>query len=218
MKTTFTVLAAAMLASCGGHKSGSESDDSSQNNNGNGTAGVTGNILKRTLSTQEALSMPISSADCGRPFGNLPNATGTLIWMSSISETCSLQGNPCRVQPNALTLVLIPWNAASSGAPPDISPGVYPVTPNADGDGARGAFVEVLSTDASCNLTSRLPGATSGNVTITAVHGSALSGTFEVKLTDGEIVTGSFKTVECKLDTSPVCEGVLACSGTLQCG
>lgn len=220
MKTIFTALSVVMLLSCGNHKNGdgSSGGSSGNTNNGSGSGLVTGSVLKQSMSSQEALSMPISSADCGRPFGNLPNASGTLIWMSNVAETCSLQANSCRAQPNALTLVLIPWNAAPSGTPPDISPGDYPVTPNADGDGIRGAFVEVLATDAYCGLTSRLPGATEGTVTISAVHGKALSGSFKIKLTDGETVSGSFNTVECNVDIAPVCEGAFACSGTMQCG
>lgn len=210
MKKILTVLSVAMLLSC--------SDDNNNNdNNRNGSSTVTGSVFGLTLTAQEALSMPVQSADCERPFGSLANASGILIWLSNVSGTCDSGANACRVQPNALTLVLIPWNAVSSGTPPAISPGVYPITPNAEDGAARGAFAAVLATDASCNLTTRLPGATEGNVTITAVRGSALTGSFAITLTDGETVTGSFDTVECDVDPAPVCNGALACTGALQC-
>ncbi len=216
MKKIFTALSLMALASCGGGSSGNSSSNSSKN--GSGSASVAGSVLGQSLNTQEALSMPIDSSHCSRPFGALTNATGALIWMSSINGTCDLQANSCKVQPNALTLVLVPWNAASSGAPPAIAPGVFPVTPNPIAGADHGAFVAVLATDASCTLTSRLPGASGGNVTITAVHGAALTGSFDLTLTDGSTVSGSFNTTECKVDPAPVCNGTFACSSVLQCG
>ena len=202
------VALAAVLAACGDSNGSSSS-----------SASVTGSISGQTLNAQEALSMLITSGGtCVRPFGGLTNAAGALIWISDHSGTCGLNAATCSVQANALTLAIVPWVAVTSGTPPALTPGTFAVNlqPGPVSGTATGAFAQAFATGAACGLAAG-PTATAGSVTLISVNGSTLNGSFDLTLSDGSTVSGSFSTVNCSVNTAPICTETLDCTGALQC-
>jgi hypothetical protein len=138
----------------------------------------------------------------------------------SISNACTQASNSCveYASLTGLSLSIINFNAGSTAGA--ITPGTYDVGLPI---GTAGTFVtvNVTKTDATCTETLTGSANASGTVTITAVSGAAVSGSYALTAY-GTSYSGNFSATTCSSGTflGDLCTGGGlggTCSGTTQC-
>lgn len=212
MRRLWVVLVGA-LAACGGGSSSKATGPGP----GAGTATVNGTIGGATLTPREAVSAVFASDPACAQEG-VPVSVGAVV-ISDVAGQCAVANDPCRATPSTLGIGLAVVAGSVTRTAPGITPGSFPVntTPTADPQGiVRAGSIEVFRTSATCTAEPGLPAVTGGNVTITAVSGSTMKGTFSASLSDGTTVTGSFDSAACAVPAEKVC-GSRTCSGTPTC-
>jgi hypothetical protein len=149
----------------------------------NGSATIDGTILGQVMTVQSSLSYTTKTATAG----------STTVVLGSWADGCALGPHVGRMKSRALVFSF----AGAAGAGPSVSsPGSFTVAATSAPGSVTVVFV---GNDASCVVTSAATGA-SGTVQVTAVSGSQLDGNFDVVLTSGEHISGSFSAPACAAD------------------
>jgi hypothetical protein len=156
---------------------------------------VTGTVGGQPLATTDTIAILASGAAFG-----LANRQGVEIAITNVPNTCAVlqrHGDPANATSFSFGVT------STTGL---VAEGTYPVTPGATGSGASGGY---STTDAQCNDKLSI-NAASGSVTFTTISGSVVEGTFDIVLTDGDHLSGSFNAPVCAFTPStstiqPVC-------------
>ena len=152
---------------------------------GSGSASVTGTVAGALFSAKDALSSPVVWAN--HRDGGPAMAGGASILIGQYETAC---GAP---YPSMSPFLWIDLYAAGP-----LVPGVYPTLPNFEFVQTQRSASQLVvgALYGACDLS--VPGqADSGTVTIALVSVNAIEGSFDVKLSSGETVTGSFRAPTC---------------------
>ncbi len=197
----------AAMAACGGGGSGG---------GGGGGAGGGGGV-GGTAGTQIAYVVPALSCGSGTSYA------GIEVLLSSnrvIADACTHASDPCVSYANISGIALFIMNFdVAGGTAGAVTPGTYDVGIPPTGPTGTLASVVVDQTDASCKSTLTGQENATGTITVTAVNGTSVTGSYDVTAY-GNHYAGSFDAGVCSSGTfqGDVCQpGGGVCQGTEQC-
>ena len=150
-----------------------------------GNSTLNGNILGQPLTVQSTYSYTANSETSG----------STAVVLGSYANGCAL--GPQHVTPkNSQALVFVFAQASSGGMQQVTAPGTFMVGKALQPGGVTVTFV---GNDSQCVVTSADTGV-SGTVTVSAVSGAEIDGSFDVVLSSSGPITGSFSAPDCSAD------------------
>jgi hypothetical protein len=221
--------AALLLAACDGGGSGASLDGSADGSNESPDTSTRSDASpdgSPTDSSSDAGSTPSVPLDCGAP-GASTSATGTIggvsvgsteaigaygkdsvtgvpyagVWIWSRTGTCALVQSGMAMPPSTSVLTI---ELARTDGPVPIGPGAY-IYGADNGAPANGValFVHFVATDSTCGQV--LEDGVGGVVTLDAVCGTTVAGSFDLHLSMGgdagvDHVTGTFNAPVCNFD------------------
>ena len=143
-----------------------------------------------------------------------PSFIVTAIAFADITGTCDPSwANAREKSSRSLAFILADTTGAANTSTAVSAPGTYAVYKFSDPNypsHAKTAFGSFSKYDATCN-DSGAEFITGGNVTITAVSASNVTGTFDLTTTAGEHLTGSFSAGNCNLLLTAASDGGRTC-------
>jgi hypothetical protein len=147
-----------------------------------GSGSMSGTVEGQSLAPKDVLAVSVQGA--------------TNIFITDVTGYCSAINDGHKLK-SGTALVLILGQTDSSGASVAITPGTFPITDFPTGNTA--ATAELVKTDATCTNTVNESGATavSGSVTVSAVSGSSVDGSYDLTMGSNDHVTGSFSAATC---------------------
>jgi hypothetical protein len=167
-------------------------------------AGPGGNVLATVNGTFNGSTFTVGDAIYA-PSMTTTQGSNTAVGITSFGAACTaVQQN--NTVPNGKTLAFLLANYdASTGAVSAITaPGTIPVYAPTSPPTASGpeAIALIAADDASCNQTTTAFGA-SGSVTVSAVNSGGIIAKFDVTMSNGDHLTGSFDAPSCAALANP---------------
>jgi len=149
---------------------------------------VNGTILGNSMQAADATSANGSFTQSFPPI----TVNAGIIGISTVGAICSkVTAGQAPKNSQFLLLVVVDFNGAQSSAP--TAPGTYTVSLTA----TKRAGAQYIPLDANCQNTVGNVYATSGVVTLTSVNNGSYAGTFDLTLSSGDHITGSFSASNC---------------------
>lgn len=181
---------------------------------------LAGTIMGQPFTPAEATALVLSQEATCTYSSITATATGIAFGFSSTTGLCAFvaQYGSCTNRANATTvsILVVRANTADGGHPGPVQPGTYAVytgfgLPGTDGQGNLiFAIADITKTiDDMCHEPSNIPSPTGGTVRIDAI-GDHITGSADIRFSDGSRVTGSFDVPTCAF-TTDVC-AALACT------
>jgi len=180
-----------------------------------------GTIMGEPFTPAEETALVLSPEATCTYSGIDATATGIAFGFSSSTGLCAFvtQYGSCTNRANATTVsvVVVRANVSASGHPGPVQPGTYAVfaggmLPATDAQGnLTVAVADITKTiDDACLEPSNIPSPTGGTVRIDAIGEDTITGSADIRFSDGSRVAGSFDVPTCAF-TTDVC-AALACT------
>jgi hypothetical protein len=184
----FLGICGASAVGCGGATTG--------NGNGSPPATVKGSVGGQPVPNTDTVGV-VSTQSFPGPNGTLQTQTFAEVGVLNIPNTCAIlqrHGEPASTKIFAVGVIATGTSVAA---------GTYTIQPSTSSTLPR-AMAEYSVTDANCNNTTT-ENAMSGTVTLTAAmssSSSAVQGSFDVTMTNGDHLTGTFDAPVCHYDST----------------
>lgn len=148
------------------------------------------------------------AADCNITGVGLASVTGLALELTDFPGVCEFATavSLCGSKQDSTFVVGVAARVSVLGTAPDVAPGTYPVLTGPPASSAfSGALGQAVKTDATCTARpgTSLP-ASGGSITIAAITADRVTGSLDLRFTDGSAYTQPFDLARCA-PPAPVC-------------